>query len=65
MTSGTREKKGYALKVERGDRPFQYSTEYRDWFAAVRRNDLRAKEEADRAWRARFLRRAPPLREAA
>lgn len=47
-------KQGYALKTERGERPFIYSAEYQDWHNAVIRKDDRATAEADRAWRRRF-----------
>lgn len=45
------EKRGYALKVERGERPFSYSQEHRDW-----RNSLGGKgqDAAARAWAKRF-----------
>lgn len=48
------DKHGYALKVERGERPFIYSAEHADWKTAVERKDDRATNDADRAWRRRF-----------
>jgi hypothetical protein len=49
------EKKGYTAKVERGERPFQYSAEYQAWLSAARSGRDRALAEADQAWRKRFL----------
>lgn len=45
------EKKGYALKAERGERPFRYSPEHEAWRSATPGH---RKDEADRAWRRRF-----------
>jgi len=46
----SREKRGYALKFERGERPFIYSTERNNWADAVKRNDDRAIKEWGSAW---------------
>ena len=59
------DKQGYALKTERGERPFLYSAEYADWKAAILRKDDRATAEADRAWRRRFRPMAAVRAEAA
>jgi hypothetical protein len=48
------EKRGYALKVERGERPFIYSQEHTDWRSAAKRRDERGQTEAVRAWSRRF-----------
>lgn len=61
--SGHSDKTGYALKVERGERPFIYSAEHSDWKAAVLRKDDRAQVASALAWARRF--RPTPVRAAA
>jgi hypothetical protein len=50
------EKRGYALKTERGERPFLYSAEHQTWRAAVDRfGGMSAPaDDARRAWSRRF-----------
>lgn len=48
------EKRGYALKVERGERPFVYSAEYQEWHKAVLRKDDRATSAAAHDWARRY-----------